>query len=177
MAAQRGKKTKSPLDFVPKSEKGPERGAEWLDNAARKFPMRPMPLTHIMKVTEKLAHMPRDGTEPVELFKKNTWPRIRKVLFQRYKRASKYVFASGYRASVDEDDIIENFSGKKSKGVDTAVIGLSELMSLVNPQNLKRKENRARYREISKHLKVLQPVARTLALSADTGKDGKDGKK
>lgn len=147
----------------------PERAAEYLDWLARVAPGRCAPVTYIMKVAYELPSVPRDNTDAVNAFRKGKLKSIKKVLYDKYRRAFRYVFATGYRASIDDNDIIESFVPSGRLGAAVRAIDLT--ISLTKRSNLNA-ANKMRYDSFSCGLKAMQaPVDKILGAGDKDKKD------
>lgn len=146
-----------------------ERGAEYMDWLARTCPGRAVPVPYIMKVTYDKASVPKDGTEQIDVFKGGMLRSVRRVLFEKYRRAFKHVYATGYRASVDDNDIVENFVPYGRVG--NAVAAVDKVLSITTRSRLN-KANKSRYDVYSKETKAMQPAISRIMLSAGEKEDG-----
>lgn len=124
---------KSVLEFKPDLEMSiSERGAAFLDWAAKKFPGRAITYQQITKVVFALPRVPSENSKEVDTFRKNRMTRIREILFSKYKRAVVAHPGFGIRATKDSEDVARTDMELKAKKVRTAISNLDRSRSLID---------------------------------------------
>jgi hypothetical protein len=157
--------------YVAKATTEAERGAEYMDWLAKECPGRVVAMPLIMKVAFNLSTIPRDGTDQVGAFKKSTWHTIRRLLLTKYKRDAKYVYGTGaYRASIDENDLLDNFIHPTRIG--GAIDAVDERLALIDRSKLT-PLNKVRYDTMVKSLKILRPLSDRLLPAGPKDEDKK----
>lgn len=151
------KKLKSLVDFRPDPDKDDvHRAAEFLDLAAKQFPMRAVPITYIVRVANMCTRLPQESAKQVEIFKRLRMGRLKAVLYNEYQRALIYKPGFGYRATIDDEDIVKTDMENKSRRVVHAIDALQRSKELVrDPKSIKTKSVRARYNTLSRTQKLL----------------------
>ncbi len=138
------------LDFQPREgQDGITRAAEYLIWAAKLFPRRPVPLPYIVKISLNEPKVPKEDSKDVLSFRDNKLRRVRSKLMREYRRGMVYHPGIGHRATVDEDDIVENVMEKKRKRVQSAIASMSETEAMVKKDGIKSDRIRNRFDDLS----------------------------
>ncbi len=138
------------LDYKPKDGlDGITRAAEYLIWAAKNFPRRPVPLTYIVKFALNEPKVPKEESNDVLSFRDNKLKRVRSKLMREYRRGMVYHPGIGHRATVDEDDIVENVMEKKRKRVQSAIASMSETEAMVKRDGIQSQRIRSRFEDLS----------------------------
>jgi hypothetical protein len=138
------------LDYKPEDGlDGLTRAAEYLIWAAKNFPRRPIPLPYIVKFALNEPKVPKEDSKDVLIFRDNKLRRVREKLMRDYRRGMVYHPGIGHRATVDDDDIVENVMEKKRKRVQSAIGSMAETESIVKKDNIKSPRVRSRFDDLS----------------------------
>lgn len=138
------------LDYKPQEgQDGITRAVEYLIWAAKNFPKRPVPLPFIVKVSLNEPRVPKEDSKDVMSFRDNKLRRVRTKLMREYRRGMVYHPGIGHRATVDDDDIVENVMEKKRKRVQSAISSMSETESMVKKDNIRSPRVRDRFEDLS----------------------------
>lgn len=129
----RDRVAQSVLDYKPDlSLSITERGAAFLDWAAKSFPGRAITYQQITKVVFALPRVPSESSKDVDTLRKNRMGRIRDILFTKYKRAVVAHPGFGIRATKDSEDVARTDMESKAKKVRTAITNLDRSRSLID---------------------------------------------
>jgi hypothetical protein len=138
------------LDYKPQEgQDGITRAAEYLIWAAKNFPRRPVPLQYIVKFSLNEPKVPKEDSKDVLTFRDNKLRRVRSKLMKEYRRGMVYHPGIGHRATVDDDDIVENVMEKKRKRVQSAISSMSETEAMVRKDDIRSARVRDRFEDLS----------------------------
>lgn len=138
---------------------GVTRAAEYLIWAAKNFPRRPVPLQFIVKFALLEPKIPKEDSKDVLTFRDNKLRRVRTKLMRDYHRGMVYHPGIGHRATVDDDDIVENVMEKKRKRVQSSIASLTETESIVKRDSIKSDRVRNRFEDLSEASRRLNSPA------------------
>lgn len=156
MATRKQRGARSVLEYkVDLDQSVPERAAAFLDWAAKKFPGRPISYEQIVKVVLALPRQPKEGSKDVEMFRKNRMSRVKQVLLEHYRRATVPHPGLGVRATTNSEDVARTDVERKARRAKSAAESLDKSISLVDPTQIKDREVRARFTNISQASKAL----------------------
>lgn len=154
-----------------------ERVAEYLHEASKKFPGRPIPITYIVRVANAMQSVPRDSNKAVEAFRKtNRMGRVGTILIDQYRCELLHVRGVGYCAAFDSNHIQDTKAEQRARNVYSAIKRMERTMKLIKPSELSGKERKERYRTLANvaDLLVSSDVKGRLLLS-DPDKKKNDG--
>lgn len=135
---------------IDTSKTDAERVAEYLHDASKRFPGRPIPITYIVRVANALPNIPRDTNKMVESFQRtNRMGRVRSILIDQYRSELVHVRGVGYCATVDSDHIMNTIAEQRARGVHASIKRLERTMKLIKPSELSGKERKDRYRTLA----------------------------
>lgn len=138
---------------------GVDRSVDFLLWAAKNFPYRPVPITHIARVALSEPKLPKEESTEVISFRKSKMKTIRKKLMRDNKRGLVYHPGMGYRATVDSEDVVENVMEKNRKRVQSSIASMSETESIVDRKDLKSARVKNRFEDLSEASKRLNAPA------------------
>jgi hypothetical protein len=138
-----------------------ERAAEFLFKAANVMPERPVPATHIVQRALALPTLPKEDSSRVSDFKKRRMGRVRKIIFEKYKRALLSMPGFGYRCTTGSEDTAVTYQEKAVRGLLSAADRVDRVRSIIKPSEL-RKSTRERFDEVGDGLKRLQAPLKKL---------------
>jgi len=113
----------------------PERVVHFILWSAIHHPGRPVSVPHMVRVAYNLPKLPKEEAKDVISFGKKIGA-VRKILYERHKKALISHPGLGFRASVDDADAARNDTERKAKRVVHAINGLDKSRHIVNRSNL-----------------------------------------
>ncbi len=138
-----------------------ERAAEFLFWASKKLPNRAVPVTHIVRVALSLPKLPGEDSGRVEDFKKRRMGRVRKILFEKYRRALLPIPGYGYRSTTGSEDTAVTYQEQKLRWLQSAVQGVDKARSIIDRKDLKG-ATKTRFDEVGKSLTRLRAPLKAL---------------
>lgn len=153
----KAKKKKDGLwNYKPPAElDGVGRVVDFLLWAANRFPRRPVPITHIVRIALGEKNLPKEESKDVIAFRQNKMQRVRKTMMAEHQCGVIYHPGMGYRASVDSEDVVENVMEKSRVRVQGAIAGMSKAQALVDPKKLHTPHIKERFGDLAEANKRL----------------------
>lgn len=133
---------------------GVDRSVDFLLWAAKSFPYRPVPITHVVRIALSEPKLPKEESTEVASFRKKMTT-IRRKLLRDHKRGLVYHPGMGYRATVDSEDVVENVMEKNRKRVQSSIASMSDTESIVDRKELKTTRVKDRFEDLSEASKRL----------------------
>jgi len=146
-------------DYKPPAETdGVSRVVGFLLWAAKNFPRRPVSIQHIARIALSEKNLPKEDSKEVDLWR-GKMATIRKRMKDKHNRGIVTHPGIGYRATVDEDDKLENVFEPKRKRMQSAITGYNAGQSMIDPDKLKTKINKERFESLAEAGKRLNSPA------------------
>jgi hypothetical protein len=157
---------------APAELDGVGRAVGFLLWAAKNFPRRPVPITHIVRVALSERSLPKEESKDVTNFRQNKMAVVRHRLEDKHNRGIVYHPGMGYRATVDEDDKLENVFERKRKRVQSSIAGFNRTESMIDRTGIKAEHNKERFDSLVEAGKRLNAPAILKRLAPPTEEEG-----
>ena len=149
---------------APEKLDGIGRAVDFLLWAAKIFPRRPVSITHIVRVALSEKNLPKEESKEVALFR-GKFSTVRRRMEDSHNRGIVYHPGMGYRATVDEDDKLENVFEGKRKRVQSSIAGFNRTEAMIDRAKLKAKHNKERFDSLTEAGKKLNAPSITKRLA------------
>lgn len=145
--------------------------AAFLHWAANTVPARAIPLQHAAKIVLIMPRVTGPDSREVQSIK-SAIPRARKILLEEYKRGLVSVSGMGIRATIDDDDLVQEQVEKDSRRVVSAHEALSRSSAAVKMNKIQDVELKKRFMRITKASRTLANPISELRLPSKKDKKG-----